>query len=140
MKYHIEFISEDKLPEVIPFWQLLDNTLSKELLSQRLQEMIRQDYKCVGIYEGNKLIGISGVWILVKYYMGKHIELDNVVIDPEYRGQGLGELLSEWVLTYAKSIGCNSAELNCYVSSFSAQKFWMNQGYKIVGYHFQQKI
>ncbi|XLS27485.1 GNAT family N-acetyltransferase [Flavobacteriaceae bacterium M23B6Z8] len=140
MDYTIDFIPENELPVVIAFWQLLDKSLSKELLLQRLDEMILQGYKCVGIYEGDKLIGICGIWILVKYYMGKHIELDNAVIDPEYRGKGLGALLSKWIINYANSIGCNGAELNCYVQSFDAQKFWINQGYKIVGYHFQQKL
>ncbi|WP_340198665.1 GNAT family N-acetyltransferase [Ascidiimonas sp. W6] len=140
LAYTIKFIPENQLPLVIPFWQQLDCSLSKEILTERLREMIQQGYQCVGMYEDEKLVGISGLWTLVKYYMGKHLELDNVIILSEYRDKGLGKLLSDWILEYAKSIGCNGSELNCYVSSFAAQKFWMNQGYNIVGYHFQKKI
>ena len=77
--------------------QLLDSRLSDEVLKSRLDEMVERGYECVGVYDGDKLIGISGLWILVKYYIGRHIEPDNVVILPEYRGKGVGEQMMEWI-------------------------------------------
>ena len=136
----IQFIPTQQLQEIIPFWQLLDHNLSEEILLERLEEMIHQGYKCVGIYHQNKLIGVSGIWILIKYYIGKHLELDNVIILPEYQSKGIGKQLYTWILTYAKSIKCNSIELNCYVSNHAAQRFWINQGLDIAGYHFQKKL
>jgi GNAT superfamily N-acetyltransferase len=68
--------------------------------------MVEKGYECVGVYDGNKMIGICGMWILTKYYVGRHIEPDNVMILPEYRGQGIGEKMMEWVYEYGRSKGC----------------------------------
>lgn len=123
---------------VVPFLQLLNNQIDEAILEQRLTEMVSQVYECVGIYDADKLIGIAGLWTITKYYIGKHMEPDNVIIDPNYRGQKIGEQLMQWIYSYAQSKGCVATELNCYVTNSDGIKFWHNQGYKIVGYHFQR--
>lgn len=78
--------------------------------------------------------------MLTKYYVGKHIEKDSVCILPEYRGKGIGKLLTDWIFDYAKSIGCKASELNCYTANKAGQRFWEEQGYEMVAYHFQKKL
>ena len=102
--------------------------------------MMLQGYQCVGVYDDTKLVGISGIWVLTKYYVGKHIEPDNVFILPEYQGKGIGKLLMNWIFDYAKSIGCKASELNCYTENDAGQRFWKQQGYEVVGYHFRKKF
>jgi GNAT superfamily N-acetyltransferase len=77
---------------------------------------------------------------MTKYYVGKHIEPDNVIIHPDYRGSGVGEALMKWIYNYAISQGCVASELNCYVSNNAGQKFWINQGYNVIGFHFQKQL
>ncbi|NAS30544.1 GNAT family N-acetyltransferase [Flavobacteriaceae bacterium R38] len=138
--YSIAFVKNENIKSVIPFLEQLNPNISAQTLSERLEEMLENGYKCVGVYDGEKLIGVSGIWILVKYYIGKHIELDNVCLLPEYRNKGIGKLLTDWTIEYAQSIGCNAAELNCYLNSKASQRFWKNQDFEIVGYHFQKKF
>ncbi|UOB17405.1 GNAT family N-acetyltransferase [Abyssalbus ytuae] len=140
MNFKIELIPSEKMFSIIPLLRILNNTISSETLEQRITEMLKQGYKCVGVYEDDKLIGISGLWILTKYYVGKHIEPDNVIIHPDYQGKGVGKLMMEWIFNYAKSINCEASELNCYVTNNNGIKFWVNSGYKIIGYHFQKKF
>ena len=138
--YIFSLIPKDKIYSIIPLLKTLNEDIQDETLQGRLDEMLLQGYECVGVYNGNKLIGISGLWIITKYYVGKHIEPDNVVIDPEYRDKGIGELLMKWIYKYGRSKGCIASELNCYVSNAKGHKFWFNEGYKILGFHFQKKI
>lgn len=139
--YTIKFIEEASVKEkTIPFLQKLNPDTSKEVLQERLTAMLKNNYKCIGVYDREKLIGISGLWILVKHYIGKHVEPDNVVILPEYRGKGIGAQLVRWIIDYAISINGNSVELNAYVASEEANKFWIDQGFKPVGYHYQMKL
>ncbi|MBV9987835.1 MAG: GNAT family N-acetyltransferase [Chitinophagaceae bacterium] len=133
-------IPKHQLECIIPFLQLLNDKIGIDMLRERLKEMQQQTYECVGVYEGEKLIGVSGLWIMTKYYVGKHIEPDNVIIHPDYRGQGIGEQLMEWIYAYGRSQGCIASELNCYVNNSAGQKFWANQNYKIVGFHYQRKL
>jgi GNAT superfamily N-acetyltransferase len=136
----IRLIPNEDILTIIPLLQVLNPQLSNELLTYRLQEMVKQDYRCVGIFDDDKLIGCSGLWILTKYYVGRHIEPDNVVILTEYRGQGIGKKLMEWIYDYAIANGCEASELNCYITNEAGQKFWMNEGYKILGFHYQKKF
>ena len=129
----------DKL-DIIPFLRLLNQNIPEDILERRITEMFTQGYKCVGVFDGDRMIGISGLWIMTKYYVGKHIEPDNVIIHPEYRGTGVGDSLMKWIYDYAISQGCVASELNCYVSNNFGQKFWINQGYTVIGFHYQKKL
>jgi GNAT superfamily N-acetyltransferase len=136
---HFQFVEEDEIHSVIPLLKLLNPKLSDELLKQRLDEMLTQGYKCIGIFDGDALIGACGLWILTKYYVGRHIEPDNVVILPEYRSRNIGSQLMEWIDDYARENGCAASEVNCYIGNEKAHKFWKKQGYEVIALHFQKK-
>jgi GNAT superfamily N-acetyltransferase len=138
--YRYELIGKENMLTIIPLLQILNDKISEEVLKERITEMLGKGYECVGVYEEEKLIGICGMWILTKYYVGRHIEPDNVMILPEYRGKGIGEKMMEWVYEYGRSKGCIATELNCYTANTSGQKFWTNEDYKIVGFHYQRKL
>lgn len=136
----IKLIANDQIFSIIPLLQTLNPAISESVLQTRLNEMVEQGYRCVGIYSNHNLIGICGLWILTKYYVGKHIEPDNVVILEEYRSNGLGKQLMAWVYEYAKSQDCIASELNCYLTNEKGQVFWEEEGYKKIGYHYQRAI
>lgn len=133
-----KLLTELNKVDIIPFLSLLNKKIETTILENRLAEMFTQGYKCVGIFEGEKIIGIAGLWILTKYYVGKHIEPDNVIIHPDYRGAGVGDALMKWIYAYAISQGCIASELNCYVANNLGHKFWLNQGYIVLGFHYQK--
>jgi GNAT superfamily N-acetyltransferase len=135
-----QLIETKNIYTIIPLLQLLNEDLKQDVIKERLDEMLTRGYECLGVYDNDKLIGICGIWLLTKIYAGRHIELDNVTIHPDYRGLGIGEKMMQWVDKYAQSKGCIALELNAYVINKSAHKFWMNQGYKILGFHFQKEI
>ena len=109
-------------------------------MTERLIEMFAQGYKCVGIFDEEKMVGVSGLWIITKYYIGKHIEPDNVIIHPKYQGRGIGKYLMQWTHEYARAQGCIASEFNCYVTNHIGQRFWANEGYKIIGFHYQKML
>ncbi|MBL4867317.1 MAG: GNAT family N-acetyltransferase [Pseudomonadales bacterium] len=136
----ISLIPKKDIYSIIPLLRILNETLSEELLQTRLDEMILQGYECVGIYDRSKLIGICGLWVVTKYYVGKHIEPDNMVFLPEYRSKGLGNQLMAWIYEYGISKGCVASELNCYLPNKKGNAFWENEGYEAIGFHYQKKL
>lgn len=136
----IKLIPKDKLISIIPLIQLLNPSLPQTLLQNRLEEMASQGYQCVGLYLNKQLIGICGLWIMTKFYVGKHIEPDNVFILPEFRRQGLGKQLLQWVYEYGKAQGCIASELNCYVINETGNAFWEQEGFAKIGYHYQRLL
>lgn len=138
--FTIKLIAPEYIKSVIPLLHKLNPSIEISVLEIRLKEMLLNNYECVGVYDETKLIGISGLWILTKYYVGKHIELDNVYMLPEYQGKGLGKQLVNWILDYGKSKDCIASELNCYIDNTKGHKFWESMGYEKIAYHFARKL
>jgi len=138
--YQISLIPKEELQNIIPLLRILNDAIPEDTLQERLADMKLRNYECAGVYDNGRLIGICGMWILNKYYVGKHIEPDNVMILPEYRNKGVGEQMMAWIYEYGRSKGCVVAELNCYIVNDKGIRFWANQGFKIIGFHFQKKL
>jgi GNAT superfamily N-acetyltransferase len=140
-EFQIGFIPKENINEILPLVQMLNNyKIPVETLKRRLQDMLMDGYQCLGAYDKDELIGICGVWVLNKLYVGKHLEPDNVFVLPEYRSSGVGKLMLDRVLSYALEIGCNTSEINCYINNDKGIQFWDSQGYKAIGYHMQKVL
>ena len=136
----IKLIQSSEINTIIPLLQILNSNISEEILKTRLAEMLNEGYQCVGAFENDNLVGICGIWILTKYYIGKHIEPDNMIIHPEYQNKNIGSELLQWIETFAKEHNCVASELNCYVNNEEAQKFYKKKNYDIIALHFQKKL
>ncbi len=140
MSIEIRLIPREQIQSIIPLVKLLNPGLPETILKSRLDEMIAQGYRCAGLYREAKLIGICGLWIMTKFYVGKHIEPDNFFILTEYRRQGFGQKLLEWVYQYGLAQGCVASELNCYITNETGNAFWQQEGFSKIGYHYQKHL
>ncbi|MGG5485688.1 GNAT family N-acetyltransferase [Gaetbulibacter sp. PBL-D1] len=136
-----KIIKKSEINTIIPLVKKLNNnTVSDAVLKERFAEMITQNYECAVIYDGEKLIGMSGMWFCTRHYAGRSVEIDHVYIDDDYRGKGLGKQFLSWIYNYAESKGCKAVELNTYVQNYPSHKFYYNEGFEILGYHFFKKL
>ena len=55
--------------------------------------MFTQNYECIEVYDGARLIGVTGLWYQTRHYAGKSCETDHVYIDPSYNSKKIGETL-----------------------------------------------
>ncbi len=140
MDVKFKLIEKANIEIILPLLNELDPSIPEEVLSLRLSEMVKSGYECIGIFNERKIIGICGIWTLVKYYIGKHIEPDNVYIRANYRGLGVGRKLDSWLKNLAVSRGCKVIELNCYIKNKKGNEFWEANGYKAIGMHYQKKL
>ncbi|MEH6406076.1 MAG: GNAT family N-acetyltransferase [Leeuwenhoekiella sp.] len=120
--------------------ELMGHTVDDIVLAERFSEMFNHNYECHGVYWEEKLIGVFGLWFAMRHYAGKTCEADHVYINDAYRSKGIGKQVFAWIFNYAKEKGCASSELNSYVSNYPSHKFYMNEGYNILGYHFLKKL
>jgi GNAT superfamily N-acetyltransferase len=118
----------------------LNPKLERSMYEKMIREMIAGGYRMAGAFCNGKCIGLSGFWIATKIYSGRYVELDNVVIDINYRSQGVGKTLCDWIIKEARRKGCETAMLDAYAENASAHKFYLREGYAIRGFHFIRKI
>ncbi|NOR29128.1 MAG: GNAT family N-acetyltransferase [Lutibacter sp.] len=136
----IKLINPENILSILPLLRVINKITSEDILKQRLLEMTTQNYKCVGVYLNDELIGISGLWFLTRHYCGRTIEPDHVVINSKHRNKGLGKILFEWIYNYAQSIGYEATELNTYIKNEKSHRFYENEGYKKLGFHYLKKF
>jgi GNAT superfamily N-acetyltransferase len=98
--------------------------------------MLPHNYGQLAVYDNDMCIALCGIWIGNKLWVGKYLELDNIVVCERHRSKGVGELIFKTLEQKAREENCNMLALDSYTSNFKAHKFFYNQGYSPKGFHF----
>ena len=101
-----------------------------------LDEMLKANYQQVIVTKNNKTIALTGVWIGTKLWSGKYIEIDSFVVDEDFRGQKIGDILIKEVHKIAEKEGANQIVLDAFTNNFTAGKFYINHCFQPKGFHF----
>lgn len=109
-----------------------------EVLIERFQTILKDHdhYLPIGAFLGDQLIGFGGAWIATKIWCGRYLEIDNIVVHPEHRDEGVGGALMNQFESIAKERGCNITVLDSYSSNHDSHRFYHRHGYEIWGFHF----
>jgi len=104
---------------------------------QIAKERLPQGYRMIGAYdeEQEKCIGAAGFWIGTRFYCGKFIQLDNMMVLPELRSRKLGRQMVEFVKEIGRAEGCSRILVDTLVENHAAHRFFLREGFIIRGYH-----
>jgi ribosomal protein S18 acetylase RimI-like enzyme len=131
-----ELTTKEQMLEQLPIIQQLYPEFTLEIYESLLLQMIPHNYKQLIVTLEDKTIGLSGFWIGVKLWCGRYLELDNVIVHPDFRSKGIGSLLTNTLNDIAIANDCNMMALDAYTTNFGAQKFYFNHGFVPKGFHF----
>ena len=110
---------------------------SKKYTDEELKEIIKDKEKPIFVYEIDEKIEGYAFCILINHnnenslcdYNSMYI--DDLCVDKNCRGKGIGKKLFDYVLEYAKKLGCYNLTLNVWEGNDSAMQFYKNIGLKI---------
>jgi GNAT superfamily N-acetyltransferase len=125
--------------EMLSFLPLINQlypSLSADDYSLQLDEMIPFRYSQVGVFEGKKQIGMAGVWIGHKFWCGKYLEIDHVIVLESHRSQGIGKLIFDFMKNMAREEECHSLGLDSFTHNNRSHKMFFKEDFVIKGYHF----
>ena len=126
---------------IVPLANKMRPDIDAETMRDYLAEMFKfPTYHCFGLWQNGKLVATSNGWITVRFYSGKQLEVDNVIVDPDLRSQGVGKYFFTHIQDWALQNDCKTIELNTFVQNSKSHKFYFNEGYKILGFHFQKQL
>ena len=138
---HFKQLSIDDQSEIARLGQKLNPDLTMETMIDFVGQMFEfKNYHCFGLLLDGKIVGITSGWETVRFYSGKQLEVDNVIIDTTLQSGGLGTKFFEFIESWAKANDFKTIELNTYVQNSRSHKFYFTLGYKILGFHFQKYI
>ena len=110
--------------------------LSLEQYENYLKEMVPHNYTQIAVFENDVCLGLTGCWSATKLWTGKYLEIDNFVVNPEFRSRGIGKMLTHYIEKKAIELNCSSIVLDAFTGNFAAHRFYYNQGYAPKGFHF----
>jgi GNAT superfamily N-acetyltransferase len=105
-----------------------------------IPERVQNGYRMLGVFDGEKCVCSAGFWISYRFYCGKFIQLDNMVVIPEYRSKGVGKLVIDFIKNTGKTEACTKVLIDTYVENFDAHRFFFREGFIIRGYHLNYKL
>ncbi len=115
--------------------------MSFEDYISRLQEMIeRNDFKMVAVYIDDEMVGVSGYWIFMMLYCGRYLQASNLIVSQNFRSQGVGKKILDYLEKKAKISGCQKVVLDSYVENKKSHPLYYREGFYIRGFHFMKDI
>ncbi|MCF7799983.1 GNAT family N-acetyltransferase [Candidatus Babeliales bacterium] len=108
----------------------------KEMLQQIKLYTDKSDYKVfVMECDGNVVAVISIIFRDHFHRKAKYMKITSLVVDSQYRRQGIGHKLIEYVENYAANLGCDFIELTSptYRAKLGTHDFYKNLGYEDLG-------
>ncbi len=137
----VKILKLNDLEQIVRLTKQLNPDISISELKNRQTKMFKFDtYHCFGLFKNDKLIGVSSGWITIRLYSDKQLEIDNVIIDNTLQSNGYGKLFMTEIELWAKINSCKTVELNTYVQNDKSHKFYFNQGFHVLGFHFQKHL
>ena len=129
------------LARIVVLLKQLNPEMDEEYLENTQIEMTKvPNYACFGLFSENELIGISSGWTTVRIYCGKQLELDNVIIDSNLQSKGFGKYFMNAIKDWSIENDYKSIGLNTYVQNSRSHKFYFNEGFKVLGFHFEKRV
>jgi GNAT superfamily N-acetyltransferase len=131
-----ELVDKTEMLEQLSVLNELYPNLTLDEYSVELDEMLPHRYGQIAVFEEDECVAICGFWIGNKLWIGKYLELDNIVVRASHRSQGVGKLMFDFLERKAVEQQCKMLSLDSYTSNFQAHKFFYNEGYVPKGFHF----
>lgn len=99
------------------------------------------EFCCLIAEDAGKPVGyIAATPRKVSYLKGKYFEIDNMGVSPEYRSKGIGSLLIDKCLEWAKIKGYNKLHVNAYFTNKKALNFYKKNGFSEIDISLQINI
>lgn len=106
-----------------------------------LDEMIlNNNYKMVAGFHDEKMIAISGYWIARMLYCGRYLQASNLVVDENFRGNGVGKKILNYLENKARKLGCDKIVLDSYSENKKSHSLYFGEDFYIRGFHFMKDL
>jgi ribosomal protein S18 acetylase RimI-like enzyme len=123
-----------------PIFQQLNPKVSQARYDRLLDDMLPFGYRMVAVFEGEECLGLSGIWVATKFYSGKYLEMDNVVVAAEHRSKGIGNIMYDFIEQLAIEEGVETIMLDAYRENEKGHAFYKRLGFVPRGLHFIKPI
>lgn len=136
-----DFSSRDEIISAFPIIHQMYSKMNKDIYISYIDDMTKgNNYNMIGAYNNNKLVGIASYWVLTRFYCGKYIQIGNMVVDKNFRSNGIGAKLLKYVENKGRELGCQRYILDSYTENKKSHKLYFKEGFYVEGLHFMKDL
>ena len=130
MEIFIRQMSEMDVPAVTTLSQQLGYPLPEEQILENMKAVLEsKDHDAFVAVHENKVVGWIGVAQAILIVIPPYCEINGLVIDQHYRGQGIGKMLIKKAKQWGKEKGNNKLKLRCNVKRIETHLFYQHLGF-----------
>lgn len=122
--------------------ELYENKLVYDIFSKIYKQKLddKNCYYIVAVID-NKIVGVLTSELQVKLHRArKQSFIEDLIVDKDYRSKGIGKLLLNSAVDYAKDNDCEVVELTSYIKNNDAHRFYENNGFIKHSYKFKMYL
>lgn len=122
--YVKELLDNEELLKAFPVMKQLRSHLVEETYLNLILAMKKEGYKMFALYLDEEIVGVAGLVKLTNLYYGKHVWVNDLVIDENQRSKKYGQTLLSFINEWAKENGCDVVALSSGLQRVEAHKFY----------------
>jgi GNAT superfamily N-acetyltransferase len=120
--------------------QLRENLTEEEFFSLYRMARSESGYRLAGAYSGELLVAVMGIRTLTDFVHGRHIYIDDLVVDSNSRSNGIGAQFLKWAEKEAQLEKCGLVRLCTGVERKDAHRFYSANHYEYKSAAFKKNI
>jgi len=107
---------------------------------QRVRKQMQDGYQLAFIRDGGDVICVAGFRTINNLFKGKNLYIDDLVTSSQFRSNGAGKQMLDWLIKYAKSNHYDYLSLDSGLQRERAHQFYRKNQIETVAYHFNYDI
>lgn len=116
-------------------------SMTKADYGKYVDEMIDANhFKMIAAFREEKMIGVTGYWVLRMLYCGRYIQVSNLVVDKENRSGGVGKAILDEIEKIGRELGCDKMCLDSYTENKRSHALYYRENFYIRGFHFMKDL
>ncbi len=133
--------SKSEILSAFPVIRQRYENLSLENYEAQISEMIAMnDFKMIGAFIGDEIVGVCGYWVLRMLYCGRYLQLSSFIVDEEKRGEGIGKKILDEMEKIGKELRCEKIILDSFTENKKSHSLYFREGFHIRGFHFMKNL
>src|ERR1700709_1565871 len=132
--------SRDDILRCFPVMVELRPHLTEKEFLTRARRQQPQGYHLAFLTDKKNVKAVAGYRYSESLSWGKFMYVDDLVTAAQFRSQGQGHKLFQWLVKQAKARGCDQLHLDSGVQRFGAHRFYLACRMDIIAHHFALKL
>lgn len=145
MSFTIRTVGADETAKAAAALRELWPKYSEAEIVTQVDELLRPNgYNLIGLWTDDSPNAVCALGYRIQYslWLGKSLYVVDIATLPEWRGNGFGPALMEWVEAEARRLDCAAVHLDSGVGAdrAAAHRMYMQRHYQIVCHHFLRRL